>query len=78
MPGRSNTPSVTTWRKHLQELGLRDVPADASHDELQAIVAGLAGVQLLRGGFAAVDARGCDPTVEARHWREGWILSPRM
>jgi hypothetical protein len=78
LPSRAKTPSLDPWHRHLAQLGLRGIPASATHDELQAIVAGLAGVQLLRAGFGAVDARGCDPRYEAGHWREGWILSPRL
>lgn len=76
LPSGANTPSLEPWRRRLQAHGLRDVPASATHDELQAIVAGLAGIQVARGGFAAADARGCDPTVQGGQWREGWILSP--
>lgn len=78
LPSRAKTPSLEPWRRALLQLGLRDIPEAASNDELQAIVAGLAGVQLLRDGFDAVDARGCDPWRDAGHWREGWILSPRL
>ena len=77
MPGRANTPSLEPWHHHLTALGVRELPASATHDELQAVVAGLAGMQMLAGGMAAVDARGCDPTFEAGHWREGWIVCPR-
>lgn len=77
MPGRANTPSVQPWQAHLAAIGVQDVPSMATHDEVQAVVAALAGLQLLDGGFAAVDARGCDPRREGEHWREGWILSPR-
>lgn len=78
LPSRAKAASLEPWRQQLLRLGLREVPETVSHDELQAIVAGLAGVQLLRDGFGAVDARGCEPRYEAGHWREGWILSPRL
>lgn len=78
MPGRANTPSVEPWRERLETLGVRGLSDAATHDDLQAVVAGLAGLQLLENGFARVDARGCDPHLEGGHWREGWILSPRL
>lgn len=77
MPGRASTPSVEPWRAHLAALGVQDVPATSTHDEVQAAVAALVGLQLLDGGINAVDARGCDPHRDGEHWREGWILSPR-
>jgi hypothetical protein len=77
MPGRANTASVQPWREHLEVLGVRGIPPTATHDDVQAIVAGLAGLQLLEGGFTAVHAHGCNPHHEGQHWREGWILSPR-
>jgi hypothetical protein len=78
LPSRAKTPSLEPWRQQLLQVGRCEIPEAATHDELQAIVAGLAGVQLLRDGFGAVDARGCDPQHEAGHWREGWIVSPRV
>lgn len=77
MPARASTPSVQPWLAHLSDLGVRDVPATATHDDIQAVVAALVGLQLLDGGFPAAEAHGCDPLREGEHWREGWILSPR-
>jgi hypothetical protein len=76
MPGRARTPSVLPWQEYLTRLGVRGVPAGPTHDEVQAVVGGLAGLQLLGNGFAGTDARGCDPTLDGGHWREGWILCP--
>lgn len=78
LPGKSASIDLRPWRAHLEALGVRDLPADATHDEIQAVVAGLAGLALLSGGPAAVDIRGEEPRREAGAWREGYILSPRM
>lgn len=77
MPGRANTPSLEPWRQRLLELGVHALQATASHDDIQATVAGLAGVQMLDGGLARVELAGCNPIHQGEHWREGWIISPR-
>jgi hypothetical protein len=77
MPGRANTPSLDPWVRHLHSLGLRDLPRELTHDEVQAVVAGIAGLQLLETGPAGVDAHGCDPFLETGTWREGWIVCPK-
>lgn len=77
LPSRAKTTSLAPWRSSLASAGFVTVPESATHDETQAVVAGIAGLQLLAGGFDAVDARGTDPFLDAGHWREGWIVSPR-
>lgn len=78
LPGKSASVDLRPWRVHLEALGVRDLPADATHDEIQAVVAGLAGLALLSAGPHAVDIRGEEPRRETGHWREGYIVSPRM
>lgn len=78
LPGKSATGDLRPWRAHLKSLGVRDLPAGATHDEIQAVVAGLAGLALLSAGSAAVDIRGEEPRREATQWREGYIVSPRV
>lgn len=78
LPGKARALDVQPWRQHLAALGVRDLPAQASHDEIQAVVAGLAGLAMLRSGLGSVDVRGEEPRREAGHWREGYIVSPRM
>jgi len=77
IPGKASAGDLTPWHAALAQLGVRGVPASASHDELQSVVAGLAGVALLRGGLAAADIRGINPSEEGGYWREGVIASPR-
>jgi hypothetical protein len=78
LPGKSATSELRPWRAHLKALGVRDLPTDATHDEIQSVVAGLAGLALLASGPAAVDVRGEEPRREAGDWREGYIVSPRV
>jgi hypothetical protein len=77
IPGKASSGELTPWHAALAKLGVGGVPASASHDELQSVVAGLAGISLLRGGIPACDIRGRDPFKEGGYWREGVIASPR-
>jgi hypothetical protein len=77
IPGKANAGALDAWHVALGALGVLGVPRGASHDELQGMVAGLAGIALLRGGVASCDIRGLDPHVQGGHWREGVIVSPR-
>ena len=78
IPGKATAGDLTPWHVALRGLGVRGVPSSASHDELQGVVAGLAGIALLRGGLVACDIRGLNPSKEGGYWREGVIASPRI
>lgn len=78
LPGKSAAPDLRPWRAHLEALGVGNLPLDATHDEIQAVVAGLAGLALLFADLGAVDVRGEEPRREAGEWREGYIVSPRL
>lgn len=77
MPGKAATDSVQPWREALKRHGVRDLPSDISHDEIQAVVAGLAGIALMERGPGACEIAGRDPFREGGHWREGFIVSAR-
>jgi hypothetical protein len=53
-----------------------DVTDHLSHDELQALVAGLAGVALDDGNVAGVSIAGVPPKRLEGLWREGFIVNP--
>ena len=55
-----------------------DVRGDLTRDELQATVAGLAGVSLERENLAGLAFAGVEPHVVDGTWREGYILSPTV
>ena len=76
LPGKKPALDCTPWIARLTEEGLHGI-TQASHDELQAAIAALAGLQLLVGGLDAADVRGLPPTFEGGHWREGFIICPR-
>jgi hypothetical protein len=78
LPGKASTrPDVV-----LERLGaLRsavpvDVPDSLSYDELQALVAELAGVALDDGNAGGVSIAGVPPIKMDGTWREGFIVNP--
>ena len=48
-----------------------------NHDQLQALVAGIAGIQIHRGGVAAVSICGEPPIRPDGFWCEGFIVCPK-
>lgn len=76
LPGKGARVAVSDWNQRLTERLVRAIPASASHDEIQAVVGGLAGLDLLAGGLEACDLRGSEPFLQRGAWREGFILSP--
>jgi hypothetical protein len=54
-------------------VNLEGVP---THDELQALVAGLAGLALERGDWDQCRISGCAPVLIDSLWREGFIVNP--
>jgi hypothetical protein len=60
----------------LRSLFSLDIPDGFSHDELQALVAGLAGVPLARGCPTGYVATGIQPSFVEGTWREGFIINP--
>lgn len=53
-----------------------DVSEDPNHDELQAIVSGLAGIALLRGDMESFRIEGTAPFALEGTVREGFIVNP--
>ena len=54
-----------------------EVNGQPNHDELQALVAGLAGVAIGRGAIGEYRVVGAPPIVIGEIWREGFIVIPR-
>jgi hypothetical protein len=53
-----------------------EVPEGLSHDQLQALVAAVAGVPLVRGHPTGYVASGIMPSLVEGTWREGFIVNP--
>jgi hypothetical protein len=80
MPGKASTRSETLSSK-LTELRAAfplDVADGLSHDELQALVSGLAGIPLEDGNSAGVSIAGVPPMMVEGTWREGFIVNPTL
>jgi hypothetical protein len=75
LPAKSKVRDLTQWRQALTAHGVT-LTEECSHDELQAVVAGLAGIALLKMGTSGCDIRGEPPILEGGVWREGFIVSP--
>lgn len=77
LPGKAKKTALNPWHSALKDVGVTDLPSSATHDELQAVVAGIAGIVLLEQGPPSCDLRGCDPFTEHGTVREGYIVSAR-
>jgi len=78
LPGKASATSRTILEKlgSLRDVFPLDVADDLSHDELQALVSGLAGVALEAGNAAGVSIAGVPPAQIGGTWREGFIVNP--
>jgi hypothetical protein len=54
------------------------VASEPNHDELQALVSGLAGVGLLGSPLVGVVSAGVAPYRKDEVWREGFIVNPAV
>jgi hypothetical protein len=65
------------WREGLAEMTGLDLPADLTHDQLQAAVAILAGRAIAEGDSAGIIMAGTDPIISSVGVVfEGWIALP--
>jgi len=80
LPSKRRTPpgGVRAKALELQQLLSIDVPNDSTHDELQAVVAGLAGVAADGHASLTCSIEGVAPFRLEGHWREGFIVTPSM
>lgn len=53
-----------------------EIPNIPNHDQLQALVAGLAGLAVERRHWKECTAVGLPPSMDGGHWREGFIVNP--
>ena len=67
---------VTNALAQLREMFNLNVVGSPTHDDLQALVSGLAGVALERGDTTAYHLAGHPPIKHEGIWREGFIITP--
>ena len=78
LPGKGRTgTNLSRWTAILRDEFRVAWPRTPSHDEIQAVVAGIAGLQLEAHGPRGCTVCGETPIVENGEWREGFIVSPR-
>ncbi|MDR3572386.1 MAG: DUF429 domain-containing protein [Anaerolineaceae bacterium] len=77
LPAKRKTTMVqiTNCLTELQKLFPLRLPNDVTHDQLQAIVSGLAGLAIERDHWDACRIAGIPPVLEAHYWREGFIVN---
>lgn len=73
---RTKPEHLSHWTGILSERFNLQLEAHPSHDELQALVSGLAGLELLKGPDAKVAIEGVAPSVVGGLAREGFIVNP--
>ena len=78
LPAKSKTRPGHLQRaaSDLRRLFPLSLPDGLSHDEMQALVASLAGVAVARGHRAGYVAAGVAPLRLEGHWHEGFIINP--
>jgi hypothetical protein len=77
LPGKSKRGvKVGEWQALLNRSVQIAWPREPSHDELQAVVAGIAGLRVSRDCEHRNLVLGEAPFVEDGSWREGFIVSP--
>lgn len=78
LPGKSRTSAVQliTWPTNLAELIPFQLQRPPTHDELQALVAGLAGLPLTGWSGVSFTLFGSRPIELLETWREGFIVNP--
>lgn len=78
LPGKAKTPSSMIGERLalLRTLYPLACPDDLTHDELQAMVAGLAGVAAEGNATLRCEAVGAPPFELEGTWREGFIVNP--
>ena len=80
LPGKAKTPPAMIGAKlgELRALCALACPDDLTHDELQALVAGLAGVAAEGHVALRCNTVGAPPFELEGTWREGFIVNPAM
>lgn len=78
LPGKAKTPPAMIGAKlgELRALCAVACPDDLTHDELQALVAGLAGVAAEGHSALRCETVGAPPFELEGTWREGFIVNP--
>ena len=72
---KSNPNDIAKKLEALRQVFPIEISFRPTHDELQAIVAGLSGLAIERGDWQSCVVSGREPSFEDNHWREGFIIN---
>ncbi len=74
--GKAQEADIRRHVTSLVELKLLAAGTLPNHDQLQAVVAGLAGLAMIGGNLTGYEPVGCSPFALEGSWREGFIVNP--
>ena len=74
--GKAKLSDISDRLGRLRDLFQVQLDGIPSHDQLQAVVAGLAGIAMEAGWRNGFETCGMPPTLEDGYWREGFIVNP--
>jgi Protein of unknown function (DUF429) len=77
LPAKSKRPGLTWWIETLQERFALCASGSPTHDQLQAMVSGLAGLAIECNRWDSCDVAGSPPVSGRGYWYEGFIVNPR-
>ena len=78
LPGKNRKGTdLDAWARVLSATFGLEWARRPTHDELQAVVAGVGGLMLQHSDLPTCDLHGKAPFQEEGSWREGYILSPK-
>lgn len=77
LPSKRKKPALSAWVQILrQDCGVQ-MSGTPTHDQLQAVVAGLAALAIEADDWGACSVAGTPPIFEDGYWCEGYIVNPR-
>jgi hypothetical protein len=76
LPAKAKKPILTWWIDVLRDRRAVRASRMPTHDQLQAIVSGLAGLAIESNRWGDCAVAGVPPVYEGGYWREGYIVNP--
>lgn len=77
LPAKAKKPIVAEWVNRIQDRFVVRPSGAPTHDQVQAIVSGLAGLAIEDNRWDDCAIAGVPPVLDSGHWREGYIVNPR-
>lgn len=77
LPAKAKKPNLTWWLDVLQKRFALHPSSTPTHDQLQAMVSGMAGLAIESNCWDCCSVAGIPPVTEDGYWCEGFIVNPR-